>query len=111
MITKNNKGETVNTVYTVKVLSVREIKGRPDCYRFNAEVNGVTIYGMSYVTYQDNKTGTKRNFISFPSYKGSDDKFYNVCYFKIEDGSDTFKSIESQIERMLNDGKWFAVIP
>lgn len=105
MITKNNKGETANTVYNVKVLSVREIKGRPDCYRFNADVNGVTIYGMSYVTYQDNKTGKKRNFISFPSYKGNDDKFYNVCYFKIEDESDLFKDIEKQIERVLSNGE------
>ena len=90
--------------YQVKVLAVRPIKDRKGCYRFNAVVNGVTIYGLQYISFQ-NKTGEQKEFISFPSYKGSDGKFYNVCYFKIEDGSDLFKGFEKQIEEVLNSGK------
>ena len=103
---RKNKSEAASesVSYTVKVLAVRPIKDRKGCYRFNANVNGVTIYGMQYVSFQ-NKTGEQKEFISFPSYKGSDGKFYNVCYFKIEDGSDLFKEFEKQIEEVLNSGE------
>ena len=90
--------------YSIKVLAVRPIKDRKGCYRFNAVVNGVTIYGMQYISFQ-NKTGEQKEFISFPSYKGSDSKFYNVCYFPIQDGSDLFKEFEKQIEEVLNSGE------
>ena len=50
--------------YQVKVLAVRPIKDRKGCYRFNAVVNGVTIYGLQYISFQ-NKTGEQKEFISF----------------------------------------------
>lgn len=96
----NSNSNTRSKAYAIRVLKVREINDRPDCYRFNAEVNGVTIYGMQYITYT-NKNGKKASFVSFPSYKGSDGKFYNNCYFPIEDDSDEFRVIEMQITDLL----------
>ena len=62
------------------------------------EVNGVTIYGCVYKS-GTNKDGKEYSFVSFPSKKGSDDKYYNHAWFKIDD--DLLKDIESQIEKLI----------
>lgn len=91
-------------VYNVKVLKVTPRKGKPNCYRFNVEVNGITIYGMDYVSYTD-RNGKEQNFIAFPQYKSSsgDDKYYNHVYFPINDPKykPVYDDIERQIESLL----------
>lgn len=100
IVNSNSTTNTNSNTYAIRVLKVREITDRPDCYRFNAKVNGVTIYGMQYITYTD-KNGKKTSFVSFPSYKGSDGKFYNDCYFPIKNNSKELQTIENQISDLL----------
>ena len=86
----------------IGVSKVREIKGKDDCYRFNLEINGVSIYGCSYITYT-NKEGKEDNFIAFPQYKGSDGNYYNTCWFPINDPAyrKEFEEIENQISKLI----------
>lgn len=100
IVNSNSNTNANSNAYAIRVLKVRDVKDRPGCYRFNAEVNGVTIYGMQYITYT-NKNGKETSFVSFPSYKGSDGKFYNNCYFPIENASKEFQTIEKQISDLL----------
>lgn len=106
-ITKKNENTTeqkkeVRTDYQVRVLKVTPRKNRPGCYRFNVEVNGVTIYGMEYITYTA-KGGDERSFCAFPQYQSSDGKYYNHVYFPINDPLNTtiFAEVEKQIEALL----------
>lgn len=46
---------------------------------FTAIVNGVTIYGLRVIETKDDW------FVSFPSRKGSDGKYYKHVYFPIND--------------------------
>ena len=91
--------ETTNNdvVYTVSVRRAKEITGRNGgtSYAFDMDVNGVTIYGC---WVQSKKDGSG-NFISFPSYKGSDGKYYSHVYFKIDETLQA--EIEKQIEEKL----------
>lgn len=99
--TTENKKE-IRTDYEVKVLKVMPRKNREGCYRFNAEVNGITIYGMEYITYTA-KGGDQRSFIAFPQYQSSDGKYYNHVYFPVNDplNVNLFSEIEKQIESLL----------
>lgn len=92
----------VRTDYTVKVLKVMPRQNREGCYRFNAEVNGITIYGMEYITYTA-KGGDQRSFVAFPQYQSSAGKYYNHVYFPVNDPLNTkvFGDIERQIEELL----------
>lgn len=102
---KNEKQENkkeVRTDYEVKVLKVTPRQNREGCYRFNAEINGITIYGMEYITYTA-KGGDQRTFIAFPQYQSSDGKYYNHVYFPVNDPLNTkaYSEIERQIEELL----------
>ena len=94
-LNKNKKTETKETenttTYTVKVTRAKEIKGS---YAFDMDVNGVTIYGC---WLKETKAGD--NFVSFPSYKGKDGKWYSHAYFKIDEK--TQADIEKQIESLI----------
>lgn len=46
---------------------------------FTAIVNGVTIYGLRVIETKDDW------FVSFPSRKGNDGKYYKHVYFPITD--------------------------
>lgn len=59
---------------------------------FDMEVNGVMIYNN---TLREGKKGT---FVSFPSRKGKDDKYYAHAYVKLSE-EDT-KNIIEQIEAL-----------
>lgn len=76
--------------YTVEVTRAKEFKGS---YAFDMTVNGIKIYGCWL------KEGKKGNFISFPSYQGSDKKWYSHVYFEISDELEA--EIEKQIEAAL----------
>ena len=97
----NNSKEVNSMNYAVKVSRVKEIPNRAGCYRFQLEVNGVTIYGMQYIHYTT-KEGKEGDLISFPSYKGSDGKFYNNCWFPCGSDTEAFKEIEKQLEVIVN---------
>lgn len=62
---------------------------------FDMEVNNVTIYGCRVIE------GKNGDFVSFPSRKGSDDKYYSHAYVKLT-AEDT-KEIIDQVEKALED--------
>ena len=59
---------------------------------FDMEVNGVTIYGC---TLREGKNG---QFVSFPSRKGQDGKYYSYAYVSLSE--DHVDSIIEQIEKL-----------
>ena len=59
---------------------------------FDMEVNGVSIYNC---TLREGKNG---QFVSFPSRKAKDGKYYSHCYVKLTE-EDT-KSIVEQLEAL-----------
>lgn len=65
---------------------------------FDAVVNGVKLYNLTYVDTGDGRKNEKP-FISFPSRQGNDKKWYNLFWFEVTE--DDFTNIESQIEKML----------
>lgn len=85
------------TTYVVKVSGAKIVgEGR---VKFNADVNGVTLYGLNLV---EGKNGP---FISFPQWKSStmanDDgspKWYKHCYFPADSVID---DIVAQIDEQL----------
>lgn len=60
------------------------LKARTDSrgiVRADVEINGITIYGMAIMA---NKS-TGEAFLSWPSQKGQDGKYYSVCYGRLSD--------------------------
>ena len=81
MTGSTKKNETSNTAtYDVKVTRAKEVK--TDQVVFDMVVNGVTIYGGWY--RKGTKDGKEYEFISFPSQKAENGKYYNHAWFKIE---------------------------
>lgn len=89
------KGETVN--YDVKVTRAKEIDEKTVV--FDMIVNGVTIYGCWYREGTSAKTGKDYQMISFPSQKSNDGKYYNHCWFKIDDENQA--NIIDQLQKMV----------
>ena len=84
------KKEADNVTVNAKVTRANQVN---DTVFFDMEVNGVIIYGCKVVE------GSKGDFISFPSHKGKDGKYYNHAWIKLSD-EDT-KEIISQVEAAL----------
>ena len=84
------KKKDVNVEVNAKVVRANQVE---DLVYFDVEINGVTIYGCKVVE------GKNGDFISFPSHKGKDGKYYNHAYIKLSD--DQAKDIISQVENML----------
>lgn len=84
------KKKEVDVEVNAKVVRANQVK---DLVFFDVEINGVTIYGCKVVE------GKNGDFISFPSHKGKDDKYYNHAYIKLSD--EQTKEIISQVENML----------
>ena len=84
------KKKEVNVEVNAKVIRANQVE---DLVFFDVEINGVTIYGCKVVE------GKNGDFISFPSHKGKDGKYYNHAYIKLSD--DQAKDIISQVENML----------
>lgn len=82
--------------YHVEVL---KISSRADKkIRFNARVNGVTIYGMQYIEYV-NQEGQAGSMIVPPSYKGNNGQYYNNAWFPIS--KELKADMEKQLEALL----------
>lgn len=86
------------TTYVVKVLQGAKVVGEGRV-KFNADVNGVTLYGLNLI---EGKNGP---FISFPQWKSdkfaNDDgspKWYKHCYFPADSVID---DIVAQIDEQL----------
>ena len=79
-------------IYNIEVKRAKEYK---NTVFFDVDINGVMIYGCRYVE------GKNGDFVSFPSYKGSDDKYYNHCWIKLDEAS--VKLIDEQIDQLLAD--------
>lgn len=84
------KKKDVNVEVNAKVVRANQVD---DLVFFDVEINGVTIYGCKVVE------GKNGDFISFPSHKGKDGKYYNHVYIKLSD--EQSKEIISQVENML----------
>lgn len=61
----------------------------------DVEINGVTIYGCRVVE------GANEDFLSFPSRKGNDGKYYSYAYIHLDAAE--MKAIIAEIERQIND--------
>lgn len=82
--------------YDVKVVRAKEFDD--GSVSFDLVVNGINIYGLWYREYT-NKKGEEGSLISFPSKKGKDDKYYNHCWFPIDE--DLKASIIKQLEKLV----------
>ena len=60
---------------------------------FDVTINDVNIYGCRVVE------GKNGDFVSFPSRKGSDDKYYSHAFYKLSEAET--KDIISQVEKLL----------
>lgn len=88
------KAEAAEEKFDIEVIRAHEFKSRD--ISFDMKVNGVQIYNCVYMNESDK---VKKPFVSFPSRKGSDDKYYSYVWFKISD--DTLSEIEKGIEAVL----------
>ena len=89
---RRNKEEAQeeNRIYDIKVLRAKEYK---ETTFLDLEVNGVAIYGCRFVE------GKNGNFISFPSYKAKDGKYYNHAYVKLDDAA--IALIDEELDKLL----------
>jgi len=85
---KKEANEVVDVV--AKVTRANQVN---DTVFFDMEVNGVTIYGCKVIE------GKNGDFVSFPSHKGKDGKYYNYAYVKLSD--EATSDIVSQVEKLI----------
>lgn len=83
--------ESKVAINDLKVLRAKEYK---NTIFIDLEVNGVKIYGCRYVE------GKNGDFISFPSYKGSDGKYYSHAYVDLDEAM--VQLIDEQIDKLLS---------
>lgn len=95
-INKKKAEEKKAENHNITVLRAHEFKSGD--IGFDAEVNGVKLYGLTYVDIGKDRKNDKP-FISFPSRQGSDKKWYNLFWFEVTE--DDFNTIEKQIEEVL----------
>lgn len=86
--TYNTNNSNTNTQREEKpclqISSHKCLKARTDSkgiVRADVEINGITIYGMAIMA---NKTSGEA-FLSWPSQKGQDGKYYSTCYARLSD--------------------------
>ena len=93
MSRRNKSAEEKKTVVNdLKVLRAKEYKGTTF---LDLEVNGVKIYGCRYIE------GKNGDFISFPSYKAKDGKYYNYAYVELDEAM--INLIDEQLDKLLGD--------
>lgn len=92
---KKPENENRNQKSILKDYSVDNVKmDSKDRVRFSLTVNGVTVYGCNVIE------GNNGDFISFPSYKGKDGKYYNHAYIPLTDKEQ--EGILLDVEKELN---------
>lgn len=93
---KKNKVELkeekeVLEVTDMAVLNVRQTK--KGFVFFNLRLNGIIIYGCKVIE------SDKGDFISFPSYKGTDGNYYIHVYARLDE--ELVKEIIEEVEKQL----------
>lgn len=88
---KTKKSEAVSTAEN-KIKVTRGHVFDDDTVAFDMEVNGVAIYNS---TLREGKNG---QFVSFPSRKAKDGKYYSHVYVKLSE--DDVKNIVEQLEAL-----------
>lgn len=88
---KSKKEEEKTVISSVEVLRAKEYK---DTVFVDLKINGVAIYGCRYVE------GKKGDFISFPSHKSKDGKYYNYAYAELDEAM--VNLIAEQIEKLIS---------
>ena len=104
MNTKNAKSKQerkereVIEVTSASVSNVRVVttKNGDDLVFFSVTINGVTVNNCRVAT------GKNGDFISWPQYKGSNDKYYNYVYCPLSD--DDNNSIMELIQKAIDEG-------
>lgn len=93
MKVNTKKNNNVNDQVAKKLIVVKRAKGFDWGISFDMIVNDVTIYGCKLLTNKKDEM-----FVSFPSRKGTDDKYYNYAYvgLSVED----IQNIVAQIEKI-----------
>ena len=92
---KEEKNQEAAVTYNVKVRRAHEFKSGD--IGFDADVNGITLYGLTYMN-ENPERNIKSDFISFPSRK-RDGNYYNIYFFKISD--ELLQDIAKQIEEII----------
>lgn len=99
-IKKNAKVEAAEEAkksYQIEVKRAKELEN--GTIMFDMEANGVMIYGCSYKILTRKDNGEEFAKIGFPSRKGSDGKYYNQAYLRVD--ADTLAVIEKGIEALI----------
>lgn len=103
MIKKNtNEKKTLKALENIEVTKVTYVSPDPDKTRilFNAILDErFAVKSMAYVEIV--KDGKEMHFISVPSEKGKDGRYYNKFSVFITDN--VVESVRTQIEKMLED--------
>lgn len=81
--------------YKIEVTRAKELESGD--IALDLVVNGVSIYGAFYVTREVD--GKEASFLSFPSRKGSDGKYYKYVYFPMNDAQ--LAKLEKDIEAAI----------
>ena len=81
--------------YNIEVSRAKELESGD--IALDLIVNGVSIYGAFYVTREVD--GKETSFLSFPSRKGSDGKYYKYVYFPMDDKQ--LAQLEKDIEAAI----------
>ena len=90
---QNTQTEEVNEIYVLN-FNVSRVNQYEKTVFFDIVLNGVKIYGCTVVE------GKKGDFISFPSKKGKDDKWYSIVYARLSDHDQEI--ILAEVEKRLN---------
>lgn len=89
-MSRRSKEQKKAVVTDIKVLRAKEYQ---NTVFIDLEVNGVKIYGCRYVE------GKNGDFISFPSYKAKDGKYYNHAYVELDEAM--VNLIDEEIDKLL----------
>lgn len=73
----------------------RAIEGTKGIVFFDMKLNGVSVYGMKVVS------GKNGDFISWPSKKGADEKYYNSAWAPLTE--DQEKGIMMKVQDKLDE--------
>ena len=95
-INRKSSAKTEDAKVTLNIV-VKRAKDLEKVIMFDAEINGIMIYGMSYRT--GTKDGRDWTLVDFPSRKENDGKYYHYCYVKLDTAD--VENIEKQIEALI----------
>ena len=93
MNVKTKKNNEINDNKVENLIVVKRAKEFDSCIVFDMIVNDVSIYNCRLI---ENKEGNM--FVSFPSKKGKDGKYYSYAYCKLT--TEDVTNIVDQISKM-----------